>query len=102
MAPPCEWKKLVFFTVCRFGAKILLQVNIKAVHNIKTSLGIILHHGLFVPLSAFLLFLASGVPVSVEVKLSFVEPGRRWAHSLSPSKAPGIFCQGTMKTSVKM
>jgi len=28
--------------------------------------------------------------VSVGAKLSFVEPGRRWAHSPSPSKAPGI------------
>jgi len=34
--------------------------------------------------------------------LSFVEPGRRWAHSPSPSKAPGISYQGTMKTSVRM
>jgi len=42
------------------------------------------------------------VPVSVEVKLSFLEPGRRWAHSPSPSKAPGISYQGTMKTSVRM
>jgi len=36
------------------------------------------------------------VPVSVEAKLSFVEPGRRWAYSLSPSKAPGISYKGTM------
>jgi len=44
------------------------------------------------------------VPVSVGAKLSFVEPGRRWAHSPSPSKAPGISYpyQGTMKTSVSM
>jgi len=28
--------------------------------------------------------------VTEGVKLSFVEPGRRWAHSPSPSKAPGI------------
>jgi len=28
--------------------------------------------------------------VSVEAKLSFVERGRRWAHSPSPSKVPGI------------
>jgi len=42
------------------------------------------------------------VPVSEEAKLSFVEPGRRWAHSQSPSKAPGISYQGTMKTSVRM
>jgi len=40
--------------------------------------------------------------VSVEVKLSFVEPGRRWARSPSPSKAPGISYQGTMKTSMRM
>jgi len=40
--------------------------------------------------------------VSVEAKLSFVEPGRRWAHSPSTSKAPGISYQGTMKTSVRM
>jgi len=40
--------------------------------------------------------------VSVGAKLSFVEPGRRWAHSPSPSKAPGISYQGTMKTSVRM
>jgi len=40
--------------------------------------------------------------VLVEAKLSFVEPGRRWAHSPSPSKAPGISYQGTMKTSVRM
>jgi len=42
------------------------------------------------------------VPVSVEAKLSFVEPGRRWAHSPSRSKTPGISYQGTMKTSVRM
>jgi len=42
------------------------------------------------------------VPVSVEVKLSFVEPGHGWAHSPSPRKAPGISYQGTMKTSVRM
>jgi len=42
------------------------------------------------------------VPVSVEVKLSFVEPGRRWAHCPSPSKTLGISYQGTMKTSVRM
>jgi len=42
------------------------------------------------------------VPVSVGAKLSFVEPGRRWAHSPSPSKAPGISYQGTKKTSVRM
>jgi len=44
----------------------------------------------------------SWVPVSVEVKLSFVEPGRRWAHSPTPSKVTGISYQGTMKTSVRM
>jgi len=33
-------------------------------------------------------FGTSVLPVSVEAKLSFVEPGRRWAHSPSPSKAP--------------
>jgi len=38
----------------------------------------------------------------VGTKLSFVESGRRWAHSPSPSKAPGISYQGTMKTSVRM
>jgi len=42
------------------------------------------------------------LPVSVEAKLSFVEPGRRWVHSQSPSKAPGISYQGTTKTSVRM
>jgi len=42
------------------------------------------------------------LPVSVEAKLSFVEPGRRCARSLSPSKAPGISYQGTMKISVRM
>jgi len=41
-------------------------------------------------------------PVSVEAKLSFVEPGRKWAHSHAPSKAPGISYQGTMKTSMRM
>jgi len=40
--------------------------------------------------------------VSVEAKLSFVEPGRRWAHSPSTRKAPGISYQGTRKTSVRM
>jgi len=40
------------------------------------------------------------VSVSVEAKLSFVEPGRRRAHSPFLSKAPGISYQGTMsKTS---
>jgi len=42
------------------------------------------------------------VVVSVEAKLSFVEPGRRWAHSPSSSGAPGVSYQGTMKTSVRM
>jgi len=42
------------------------------------------------------------VPVSVKAKLSFVEPGCRWAHSPFPSKAPGISYRGTMKTSVRM
>jgi len=42
-------------------------------------------------------------PVSVEAKLSFVEPGRRWAHSPSRSKTPGISYQGRpLKTSVRM
>jgi len=41
-------------------------------------------------------------PVSVEAKLSFVEPGHRWAHSPSCSKAPGVSYQGTMKTSVRI
>jgi len=45
--------------------------------------------------------LREGVPVSVEAK-SFVEPGCRWAHSPSPSKAPGISYQGTMNTFVRM
>jgi len=31
-----------------------------------------------------------------------LEPGRRWAHNPSSSKASGISYQGTMKTSVKM
>jgi len=42
------------------------------------------------------------VPVSVEVKMSFEEPGRRWAHSPSPSKAPGISYQGAMKSFMRM
>jgi len=42
------------------------------------------------------------VVVLVEAKLSFIEPGRRWAHSPSPSKASGIPYQGTMKTSMRM
>jgi len=42
------------------------------------------------------------VVVSVEAKLSFVEPGRRWAHSPFSGGAPGILYQGTMKTSVRM
>jgi len=44
------------------------------------------------------IYTAVQFPVSVEAKLSFVKPGRRWAHSPSPSKAPGISYQGTMKT----
>jgi len=40
--------------------------------------------------------------VLVQAKLPFVEPGCRWAHSPSPSKAPGISYQATMKTSVMM
>jgi len=35
-------------------------------------------------------------------RLIFVEPGHRWAHSPSSSRAPGIPYQGTMKTSVRM
>jgi len=46
--------------------------------------------------------LLAQVPVSVEAKLSFVEPGCIWVHSPSPSKAPGMSYQGTMKTSVRM
>jgi len=44
------------------------------------------------------------VPVPVEAKLSFVEPGRRWSHSPSTSKAPGISYHSTMTmtTSVRM
>jgi len=42
------------------------------------------------------------VVVSVEAKLSFVEPGCRRAHSPSSSGAPGIPYQGTMKTSMRM
>jgi len=44
----------------------------------------------------------SVVLFSVDANLSSVEPGRRWAHSPSPSKDPGISYQGTMKTFVKM
>jgi len=44
----------------------------------------------------------SPVPVLLGAKLSFIEPGCRWAHSPSPSKAPGISYQGTMKTSARM
>jgi len=33
-----------------------------------------------------------GDPVSVEAKLSFIEPGRIWAHSPSPSIAPDDQC----------
>jgi len=35
-------------------------------------------------------------------RLIFVERGHRWAHSPSPSRAPGISYQGTMKTSARM
>jgi len=34
------------------------------------------------------------VDVSVEAKLIFIEPGCRWAHSLSSSRAPGISLPG--------
>jgi len=34
--------------------------------------------------------------------LIFVEPGLRWAHSPSSTRAPGIPYQGTMKTSMRM
>jgi len=50
----------------------------------------------------YIVVLRLPVPVLVGAKLSFVEPARRWAHSPSPSKAPGISYQGTMKTSVRM
>jgi len=42
------------------------------------------------------------VDVSVEAMLIFIEPGRRWAHSPSSSKAPGIPYQDATKTSVRM
>jgi len=42
------------------------------------------------------------IVVSVEGKLIFIEPGLRWAHSPSSSRAHGIPYQGTMKTSVRM
>jgi len=48
------------------------------------------------------LYVVVAVVVSVEAKLIFVEPGRRWAHSPSSSKAPGVPYQGNMKTSVGM
>jgi len=38
--------------------------------------------------------------VSVEAKLSFIEPGRRWAHSPSSGKAPGISYQYQENTPV--
>jgi len=41
------------------------------------------------------------VPVSVESKLSFVVPGRRWAHSPSPSKAPGISYHENLREDVQ-
>jgi len=53
-------------------------------------------------LSDTVVSIVAPVPVSVEAKLSFVERGRRWAHSLFPSKALGIPYQDTMKTSVRM
>jgi len=53
----------IFLLFASFGLKILLQLNIKAVHNLKTkSLGIILTPwAMFVPISTFLLFLVSEV-----------------------------------------
>jgi len=51
------------FTVCLLWVKILPQLNIKAVHNLKTkSSGIMLTPWvIFVPISAFLLFVVSEV-----------------------------------------
>jgi len=56
-------KKMAVFTVCRFKLEMLPQLNIKAVHNLKAkSLGTILTlWAMFVPISAFLLFLVSDV-----------------------------------------
>jgi len=55
--------------------------------------------GDYLHLISFVL-LRSYFPVSA--KLFFIESGRRWTHSPSPSKAHGISYQGTMKTSVRM
>jgi len=59
----CEWKRnLHFLLFVGFGLKILSQLNIKAVHNLKTkSLGIVLTLWAMLPVSAFLLFLVSEV-----------------------------------------
>jgi len=56
-------KKLALFIVCQFLANFFPQLNIKTVHNLRTkSSGIILTPwAMFVPISAFLLFLVSEI-----------------------------------------
>jgi len=89
-----EWEvKLVILVlvVCIFGTTEFLYL----LENLGKS-------WIFCKITRTLKGLENEFPVSVEAKLSFVEPSRRWAHSSSPSKAPGISYQGTMKTSIRM
>jgi len=57
-------KKVAFFTVWRFWDNFWPLLNIKAVHNLKTKSSSIIFTGwaMFVPISAFLLFLVSELP----------------------------------------
>jgi len=73
------------------AAKFLLAFSAEAVCKVRLSAQSVVGLGHFHFLN-FLFF-----PVLMEAKLSFVEPGCRWA-----SKALGISYQGTMKISVRM
>jgi len=73
VAPPCEWKRnWRFLLFASLGLKFWSQLNIKAVHNFKTSYGsVITSWTMIVPISTSLLFLVSAVEKNLLVFLAF-------------------------------
>jgi len=97
---PKNFQSLLLFTITRIAETIAIarcHVYSQLVSKANITLALTAS-----PNPNLTLSLTFPVPVSVEAKLSFVEPGRRWAHSPSPSKASGISYQGTMKASLRM
>jgi len=70
LAPSCKWKKLAFFTVCRFWAKNYATIKFLLKQCIilkqKSSGNIITPWAMCLPISAFLLFLVSAVECGEE------------------------------------